>query len=270
MTKQSVIHLSDLHVGLRQQESVRTHRIVEAIGNSLAGIPVLVTGDMTDSATTDEFREARGLMDQLAKTNPILMIPGNHDYAWKGNVYRPGAWKDWLKYLGSPLGWGRPEATWLEKSHDPVGVDGLGVWKQDPLVFFGIDSGDPNDKVICARGYISDKLATGLKRALQENEGKTRIVFLHHHPFTEGFFTGLAGAGLLLSAVKDNCEILLFGHDHNYGIWRNREGIPLIVASHKSTARVSGDCVMITVLDIEEPGTPNLSIHHRLEVVYDN
>jgi hypothetical protein len=109
--------------------------IVESISKSFPGVPVLITGDLIDSAAKDEFIAALNLMDRLAITNPILMVPGNHEYAWKGNVYMPGAWKGWLRYLGSPMGWDLKAPNWLEKSHDPVGVDGLGIWKHDSVVF---------------------------------------------------------------------------------------------------------------------------------------
>lgn len=268
MDSQRVIHLSDLHIGLTQKEGIRTHMLFESIASKYPGIPVLISGDIVDSATVDQFIEARKLADGLSKTNPILMVPGNHDYAWKGNlVLDPKAWKNWIKYLGSPLGWNKPETPWLEKGSEPADIDGLGVWTHESCVFVGIDSGDPQDRVICARGYVSDRLAASLKNVLQRNVGKTRIVMLHHHPFSGGFFTALTGADLLLSAVKNNCELLLFGHDHNYGIWYGRDEVPLIVASHKCTTRMSGDCYMFTVIEMKEPGTPNVSLRHWLEVI---
>jgi 3',5'-cyclic AMP phosphodiesterase CpdA len=270
MAKQSIIHLSDLHIGHRDRETVRVDMIVDAISKSFRGIPVLITGDLTDSATEDQFKEANYWMDKLSETNPILMVPGNHDYCWLGNFFDENAWNYWIKYLGSPMGWGglSKPPNWLEKAYEPVGVDGLGLWKHESLAFVGVDSGDPKNKVPCARGYISPELADGLEKCLRENPDKTRIVFLHHHPFTDGWFTELKGSDLLMNAVANNCEILLFGHDHNYGLWRNKSGIPLIVASHKTTSRVSGNCLMITLVDIENRGQGETSFHHRLEVAY--
>jgi hypothetical protein len=90
---------------------------------------------------------------------------------------------------------------------------------------------------------------------------------LHHHPFWGGFFTALKGANLLLSAVKNNCELLIFGQDQNYGMWFGRDEVSLIVASHKCTSRMSGDCYMFTVIEMQGPGTPNLSLRHWLEVI---
>lgn len=265
-----IIHLSDLHIGLRQKETNRTATIFNKIAGSFPGIPVIITGDLTDSATQKQFIKTRKLLDNLAQSNPILAVPGNHDYAWKGNILRSNGWANWVKHLGSPLGWHRKQVPWMGINYEPKGVDGLGVWKDKSCVYFGIDSGDPNDKQISARGYISQRLADTLANSLKKYAGKTRIAFLHHHPFTEGIlatFTKLHGSRRFLMTLKDNCELVLFGHEHEYGIWWNKRGVPLVVSSHKSTDTISGDCLMVTVIDIKNPGTPKVSFRHRLKVL---
>ena len=209
----------------------------------------------------------RGLLDGLSPSNPILAVPGNHDYAWKGNILREDAWKNWVEQLGSPLGWEKEEMPWMSLDHEPEGVYGLGVWKDGACVYFGIDSGDPKDKQISARGCISKGLTNALKNSLEKYAGKTRIAFLHHHPFTTGFFAKLYGSKGLLEALKGKCELLLFGHHSEYGIWWDQRGVPLIVSSHKSSDAISGDCLFMTIIDMEKVGTPNVSFHHRLEVV---
>lgn len=267
MARQTLIHLSDLHIGLRQKGATRTKMIFDKIAKSFSGVPVIITGDLTNSATKSQFRKTRVLLDKLASTNPILAVPGNHDYAWKGNIPRKSAWANWVNYLGSPLGWGRAQVPWMEVDHEPAGVDGLGVWKAGPCVYFGIDSGHQKNKQISARGYISNRLAKALKQSLKDYKGKTRIALLHHHPFTQGFFTRLNGSKQLLDALRNNCELLLFGHHHKYGIWWRDRGLKLIVSSHKSTHAMSGDCLMTTIIDIAKVGTPDVSFRHRIEVV---
>lgn len=267
MADKTIIHLSDIHVGLRRKDAQWAELIFKKIADSYPGAVVIITGDLTDSAKTSQFQKMRKLLDELAKTNPILAVPGNHDYAWKGNILLPGGWKNWIKYLGSPLGWDSGEVSWMDTGHEPIGVDGLGVWKDDSVVYFGIDSGDPEDKQISARGYISKKLADALADSLDSYQRNTRIAFLHHHPFTDGFFTKLHGSQRLLKALKNRCELLLFGHEHEYGIWWNSHGVPLIVSSHKSTDKMSGDCLTLTIIDIDNPGTDNALFSHRLEIM---
>ncbi len=267
MARQRIILLSDLHLQGRKTERDRMTRLVDAIAKNYPKSTVIVTGDLTDSATVAQMQEARAALDRLAVTNPVLVVPGNHDYAWKGNVIRDEGWKHWVQILGEPLGWPQKRPAWMGVDCEPVGIDGLGVWTTPKCAFFGIDSGDPNDKVVSARGYISKNLADALRVSLQEYAGKTRIAFLHHHPFTDGLFTKLNGADRLMKALKENCELLLFGHEHEYGIWWNKNGIPLIVSSHKSTDRVLGGQLMITVIEINHVGTPDAKLWHRLELL---
>lgn len=266
---QTIIHLSDLHVGRDKNVVGKVNQIFEEVAASYPGVPVLITGDLTDSASKGQFQKTRELLNVLAETNPILAVPGNHDYAWKGIVtqFRPDAWKNWLKYLGSPLGWGRPEVPWLEEGHTPAAVDGLGIWEHGNIAFFGVDSGDPNDKAKTSCGYISDTLASALSQELIHRSDKTRIVMLHHHPFVHSTHLKLVGAGRFKVAVSGNCELLLFGHKHDYGLWRNRDSIPLTVASHRTTNKISGKCLAFTVIHIDDTGTPPSPADHSLEVV---
>ncbi len=262
-----IIFLSDLHIGLDKKEVLYTKKIFTKVAELHPGAPVIIAGDLTDSGTREQFVDALWLLKKLSDTNPVLTVPGNHDYAWKGNIWQKDAWEHWLKYLGSPLGWPQEGVPWMTGKYEPEGVYGLGVWKDGDCVYFGIDSGDPENKQFSARGYISKGLASALLKTLKKYKGKTRIAILHHHPFTENIFTGLHGSAGLMKALKGNCELLLFGHKHEYGIWWDKRGLPLTVSSHKSTNFFSGNCLTITVIEIENPGTPNVSFRHRLEVL---
>jgi xanthine/CO dehydrogenase XdhC/CoxF family maturation factor len=131
-----------------------------------------------------------------------------------------------------------------------------------------VDSGDPGDQVQTAKGYVSEGLARGLRTALTDarHQGKCRVVMLHHHPFDDGAFMKLVGADLFLEAVRDNCEIVLFGHDHHLGVWRNREHVPLMVASHKTTDTVFEHHLMINVIEASRSDAGAWSFWHRLEL----
>lgn len=218
-----VIHLSDLHIGRSIEESKMFVIFSSHISHYYPGTTVVITGDITDSGTEEQFAEASGLISLLKKTNPVVVVPGNHDYAWKGNIFCKDSWEAWLKYFG-------PEEI----------TEGLSMVCSDGIWFFCVDSGDPSDKEISARGYISENLAAHLMKVLALGNGiNKRIVLLHHHPFDYGFFTKLNGSDLLLDAVSGNCEALLFGHKHNLGCWRNLYDIPIIAASHKTTSETN-------------------------------
>ena len=81
MANQTLILLSDLHIGLRPLETHRTRNLFTNIASIYPDVPVLITGDLTDSASKRQFKSLRDLLIELASTNPILTVPGNHDYA---------------------------------------------------------------------------------------------------------------------------------------------------------------------------------------------
>src|SRR3954451_4090335 len=67
-------HLSDLHFGRVDPAAVEgLLRSLEAARPDL----VVVSGDFTQSARTQEFRAARAFLDRLPA--PVFAVPGNHD-----------------------------------------------------------------------------------------------------------------------------------------------------------------------------------------------
>jgi 3',5'-cyclic-AMP phosphodiesterase len=266
MANARFVHISDLHVGLSESEEVRSKRILDSIARNYAGVPVLITGDLTDSANLHQMQTVKRLLDILAATNPVLVVPGNHDYAWKGNFFLSNSVENWNKYLGYTLGqWPAGSRQWMLKSQGAP-IDGLGIVVSGDLVFVGVDSGDPQNHERTARGYISSDLASILEKELDRHAGKNRVVFLHHHVFDNNLFMALEGAEGFLKAVGGRCEVLLFGHDHHIGIWRDWSGkIPFAYASHKSTDTVCGEQLMISIVEIEGIGS-GARVWQRLEL----
>ena len=123
----------------------------------------------------------------------------------------------------------------------------------------GIDSGDPNDKVHTAKGFISPGLANALTKRLKADTAKVRIAMVHHHPLTwKKWFSGLEGRDYLIRALAGRCDVLLFGHHHEVGIFHDIDGIPLMCASHKSTHYLSGECLMYGLLTVRTaPNAPS-------------
>jgi 3',5'-cyclic AMP phosphodiesterase CpdA len=271
MPTRKLIHLSDIHIGREEYEATRFQRVIASVSKHYQGTPVLITGDLTDSATKHQMLHARKLLDELAQTNPVLVVPGNHDYAWKGNILRKDGWQNWVDILGAPLGWKRKGVKWMTEQISTAKLEGLGIWPDSDLVYFGVDSGDPSAEEISARGFISKKLAEALKVQLDKRAKKTRIVLLHHHPFDDTYLTALEGSELLLDALAGRCELLLFGHEHRLGIWwkwgDESGGIPLVYSSHKTTNTVFGDHLAIAVIEIRRAGTKYAKFWHRLELV---
>jgi 3',5'-cyclic AMP phosphodiesterase CpdA len=72
-----IIHLSDLHFGAHDP------RLVDAVEEQVnADKPdlVVISGDLTQRATTDQFKEACGFLERLRDAgHDVLAVPGNHD-----------------------------------------------------------------------------------------------------------------------------------------------------------------------------------------------
>src|SRR5690606_3465747 len=72
----TLLHISDLHFGLR-----RARRVAEAIlrvEDDVRPHAVVCSGDLVEWSETDgPWRELRAFLDRLSK--PKLVVPGNHD-----------------------------------------------------------------------------------------------------------------------------------------------------------------------------------------------
>ena len=72
-----IIHLSDLHFGAHDPQ------LVDAVEQQVkADKPdlIVVSGDLTQRARTDQFKEACGFLERLRDAgHDILAVPGNHD-----------------------------------------------------------------------------------------------------------------------------------------------------------------------------------------------
>ena len=70
----TLVHLSDLHFGRVDRELLQplTDRV-----RALEPHVVVVSGDLTQRARPDQFREAKAFLDSLPR--PQVVVPGNHD-----------------------------------------------------------------------------------------------------------------------------------------------------------------------------------------------
>jgi 3',5'-cyclic AMP phosphodiesterase CpdA len=70
----TLVHLSDLHFGRVDQDLLQPLRELTI---KLAPDVVVVSGDLTQRAKTEEFKAARAFLDTLP--GPQIVVPGNHD-----------------------------------------------------------------------------------------------------------------------------------------------------------------------------------------------
>ena len=95
----TLIHLSDLHFGKDRPDLLEP--LVERV-NVLAPDLVVISGDLTQRAREEQFKEAR---DFIKKINArVLSVPGNHDVS----LHRPfrrffWPWRSYKKYIDQDL-----------------------------------------------------------------------------------------------------------------------------------------------------------------------
>ena len=165
-----IIQLSDPHIvpeGELAYGQVETSAplksCVETINRILPNIGpidmVIVTGDLTDYGTTEEYQRFRDIMEPLKI--PYRVIPGNHDNV---NVMRASfSDQDWMPKSG-PINW-TAEFTDLAL----IALD-TNIIDQD--------YGNLSDKSL---SYLQDKLA--------DLNNKSVIVAIHHPPILTGMKT---------------------------------------------------------------------------------
>ncbi|MFO1038788.1 MAG: phosphodiesterase [Geminicoccaceae bacterium] len=160
-----LVQLTDLHVrppGRLANGVVDTNRLAaEAIDSVLAMRPtpdaVLVSGDLTDRGTEEEYRVVRDLLDRLPMS--VHVVPGNHD----NRAPMRAAFAD------------RPE------------------FATDPFfLHYAVDLGDLRlialDTVVAGQshGELCPTRLAWLERALAEAPERPTLVMMHHPPFLCG------------------------------------------------------------------------------------
>jgi 3',5'-cyclic AMP phosphodiesterase CpdA len=186
----TLVHLSDLHFGRVD------YSVVEPLVATIAEIKpdvVVVSGDLTQRARSQQFKEAREFLDRLP--SPQIIVPGNHDVPLH-NAYARffQALDKYKRYITDDL----------EPFHSDEEIAILGINTARSLT---IKDGRINEDQITA---IRDRLCPF-------GDEVTKII-VTHHPFDlpEGHNDEIVGrAQLAMEAIaKCGADVLLAGHLH--------------------------------------------------------
>jgi len=192
-----IVHLSDLHFGAHDERLVEA---VEAKVDALAPDLVVISGDFTQRARTDQFKQACEFLARLnAKGHEVLGVPGNHDVP----LY------DVLRRFLSPLTRYR---RYIDDSlcpfHEIAGAAVLGINTARSLTF--------------KDGRINQSQVDFIRDTFARTRSDTVRVLVTHHPL----FALPVGDGpelgkaigrqqLALDAIAEaGVDLLLAGHNH--------------------------------------------------------
>ncbi|MBS7637444.1 metallophosphoesterase [Candidatus Bathyarchaeota archaeon] len=189
----TILQLTDTHIGYQAESSTRTLTGL-LMAKLLNASIILITGDVTDTATNSQAQEFRFLLLNYSRGNPKFIIPGNHDR--KTEAYE--------KYIGD--------------RNYAVDIGSFFI--------LGLDTGD--------EGYIGPELIEWANRTLRSMMGRTKIVMFHHPLFDGSIHGTLSFNGtlerswlysswrgvyeyasrLLNILIESNVTIVLSGHIH--------------------------------------------------------
>lgn len=173
---------------------------------------VVVTGDITNLSLEREFDEARALLDGVARSVEVTVVPGNHD------LYLPSIHdaRRFPHHFGTFLRSDLPELA-LDLPAGPFPC----VKLRGPAAIIALSSAVPRPPFV-ASGRVGEPQLAALARVLDHPEvaRRTPVVLLHHPPVDGRARLPRLRDGLVdaerLRAVLQPLErgLVLFGHLH--------------------------------------------------------
>lgn len=187
----TIVHLSDLHFGRVDQDLLRP---LQELVTRLAPDVVVVSGDLTQRAKTEEFKAARAWLDTLP--GPQIVVPGNHDIP----LYNVAS-----RFL-----------TPLRKYTRYVTLDLAPEYIDDEIAVLGINTAR---SLTFKDGRVNrEQLAQMRQRMQSVGPGHTRIIVTHHPfdlPDTFDKDDLVDRAPIAMQAFSEcGVDVLLAGHLH--------------------------------------------------------
>jgi 3',5'-cyclic AMP phosphodiesterase CpdA len=176
------------------------------------GNQVVVTGDVTNLSLESEYEEARKLLEGVARTAEVTVIPGNHDI-YVPHVQREGRF---AHHFGSFFASDLPElAIDVPAGRFPC------VKLRGPAAIIGLSSAVPRPPFVSA-GHLGRGQLAAFARVLAHPEvaRRTPVVLVHHDPMDSRFRVEQLRSGLTdARGLRDVLQpvghgLVLFGHLH--------------------------------------------------------
>jgi 3',5'-cyclic AMP phosphodiesterase CpdA len=234
-----LVQLSDLHFGAHDE------RLVEAVERRVDELKpdlVVISGDFTQRARTEQFKEACRFLERLQHAgHEVLGVPGNHDVP----LY------DVLRRFLSPLARYR---RFIDETLCPFvelsGVAVLGINTARSLTF--------------KDGRINQDQVAFIRETFSRTPSESFRVLVTHHPLFalpvgEEITRAIGRQELALDAVQDaGVDMLLAGHNHHASIHSasdlvTRAGGALVVQAGTATStRVREQEQSFNTIDVAE------------------
>ena len=193
-----LIHVSDLHFGVREQPPVAALQTLVA---RLEPELVVATGDLTHRGRREQHEAAATFLRSLEA--PVLGIPGNHDIPLLPPARFTNPWREFERV------WKTTEPVHSSDGWHVVGLNSVRPWRHQ------------------SGGLSADSLKRAASGLAGASPGALRIVCLHHQLANAPWRTRkrpLARRGHVLAALAEaGAEMVLSGHVHQATIADRRE-----------------------------------------------
>ena len=190
-----IAHISDIHFG-REEPAV-----IEGLLTSLQRLNpdlVVISGDLTQRATDEEYRKGADFLQRLAW--PHIIIPGNHDLSATHLIERfTSPWDKWQQYIQPET-----EPVLHAKGYSLIGVNTARAagWYFD-----------------WSRGQINQTQVKRVQDTLQVVPAQNLRIVIAHHPFwlpeQAEYRDVVSGRDKAIAGFKQaNVDMILSGHIH--------------------------------------------------------
>ncbi|MES2756998.1 MAG: metallophosphoesterase [Pseudomonadota bacterium] len=187
----TIVHLSDLHFGKVDEELLGPLR---TLVTGIAPDVVVVSGDLTQRAKSEQFEAARDYLDTLP--GPQIIVPGNHDISLY-NVFRRffQPLDRYKRYITTDL--------------DPLHVD-------DEIAVLGVNTAR---SLTFKDGRVNEEQVAKIREQLGGLDKHITRIVVTHHPFdlpeTEDEDDLVDRAPMAMKAFAEcGVDLLLAGHLH--------------------------------------------------------
>ena len=209
-----------------------------AAGTEKASL-ALVTGDLVHIGLPQELAQARVWLQTLAATQPVVLVPGNHD-CYRADSAR-GIEQQWSEFLH---GTSDPVARFPRLvQHGEVSI--IAVSSAEPRPWWS------------AGGRLGAAQLAALDTLLAQSVGRFRCVMLHHAPLVEQAPArkGLADAAELTALLRRHqVELVLHGHLH-HNATHVLAGRTRIMVSAPASSAVASNPASYRVIEIAREDT---------------